>query len=73
MKYFLIAGEASGDIHAGRLVRALRQQDPNAEFAYLGGDYMQEASGVPPLSTIRTWHLWPSRKCSAICLKFWAT
>ena len=49
MKYFLIAGEASGDIHAGRLVRALRQQDPNAEFAYLGGDYMQEASGVPPV------------------------
>lgn len=49
MKYFLIAGEASGDLHAGRLVAALRKADGNAEFRYLGGDCMEEASGVAPV------------------------
>ncbi len=49
MRYFLIAGEASGDIHAGRLIKALRAADANAEFSYLGGDYMQQASGVQPV------------------------
>lgn len=49
MKYFLIAGEASGDIHAGRLIKALSQRDPEAQFQYLGGDYMQEASGMEPV------------------------
>lgn len=43
MNYFLIAGEASGDLHAGNLIRALQQQDPNARFTGLGGDKMQEA------------------------------
>ena len=49
MKYFLIAGEASGDIHAGRLIAALRKFDNNAEFCFLGGDYMIEASGKQPV------------------------
>ena len=48
MRYFLIAGEASGDLHAGRLIAALKEQDPQAEFRYLGGDCMQAAAGVPP-------------------------
>jgi len=41
MKYFLIAGEASGDMHAARLMAALRQCDAEATFAGLGGDKMQ--------------------------------
>lgn len=49
MRYFLIAGEASGDLHAGRLIAALKEQDPQAEFRYLGGDCMQAAAGVPPV------------------------
>lgn len=43
MKFFLIAGEASGDMHAARLIEALRQRDADATFAGLGGDKMQAA------------------------------
>ncbi len=41
MKYFLIAGEASGDLHGSNLMRALREQDSEAFFRYFGGDRMQ--------------------------------
>ncbi|MDE6334556.1 MAG: lipid-A-disaccharide synthase, partial [Muribaculaceae bacterium] len=40
MKYMLIAGEASGDLHASRLIGALRSADPAADFVFLGGDLM---------------------------------
>lgn len=46
MKYFLIAGEASGDLHAANLMRALRDADPAAEFRCYGGDLMQAAGGM---------------------------
>ncbi len=49
MKYFMIAGEASGDLHAGRLIASLRKRDSEASFCYLGGDCMEEASGVAPV------------------------
>lgn len=49
MKYFLIAGEASGDLHAGRLIKALREGDHNASFAFFGGDQMEHAAGCPPI------------------------
>lgn len=45
MKYFLIAGEASGDLHASNLMRDLRRTDPNAEFCFLGGDLMLAQGG----------------------------
>lgn len=45
MKYFIIAGEASGDLHASNLMRELRKQDSKAEFCFLGGDLMQAQSG----------------------------
>ena len=41
MKYYLIAGEASGDLHGRHLIRALRQQDPLAQIHCWGGDGMQ--------------------------------
>lgn len=41
MKYYLIVGEASGDLHASRLMQSLMQYDPAAEFRFLGGDLMQ--------------------------------
>lgn len=44
MKYFLIAGEASGDLHASNLMKELIQQDENAQFRFLGGDLMEEVS-----------------------------
>lgn len=40
MRYYLIAGEASGDLHASRLIHALRQEDAQAEFRCFGGDLM---------------------------------
>ncbi len=49
MKYFLCAGEASGDLHASHLITALRQADPKSEFAFLGGDMMAESAGCQPL------------------------
>lgn len=49
MRYFLVVGEASADLHASRLIRALREQDAEAEFAFMGGDLMAEASGVTPV------------------------
>ncbi len=46
MKYYLIAGEASGDLHASRLMQALVERDPQAEFRYFGGDAMQRVGGT---------------------------
>ncbi|MBP9689649.1 MAG: lipid-A-disaccharide synthase [Bacteroidia bacterium] len=47
MKYFLIAGEASGDLHGANLIKAIKQKDDSAEFNYWGGDLMQaEANGL---------------------------
>ena len=40
MKYYLIAGEASGDLHASQLMNALKQVDEHAEFRFFGGDLM---------------------------------
>lgn len=45
MKYFLVAGEASGDLHGSNLMAALKKEDPNAEFAFFGGDLMQAQGG----------------------------
>ena len=45
MKYYLIAGEASGDLHASHLIAALKVEDPEAEFRGFGGDLM-EAEGM---------------------------
>jgi len=49
MVYFISAGEASGDLHASELIKALKIFDSEAGFIFLGGDLMAEASGVPPL------------------------
>lgn len=46
MKYYLIAGEASGDLHASLLMRALAARDPQAEFRFWGGDMMAAVGGV---------------------------
>ena len=46
MKYYLIVGEASGDLHASRLMLSLRQYDPDAEFRFFGGDLMTRAGGT---------------------------
>ena len=46
MKYYLIAGEASGDLHASNLMAALAKIDPEADFRFLGGDLMRAVGGT---------------------------
>ena len=43
MKYYIIAGEPSGDLHGARLIKALQKADPQAQFRAWGGDQMQAA------------------------------
>ncbi|OIP82487.1 MAG: lipid-A-disaccharide synthase [Porphyromonadaceae bacterium CG2_30_38_12] len=45
MRYFLIAGEASGDLHAANLMQAIKVEDADAKFCFLGGDLMQAQGG----------------------------
>lgn len=46
MKYYLIVGEASGDLHASNLMRALQDEDPQAAFRFFGGDRMAAVGGT---------------------------
>lgn len=43
MRYYLVAGEASGDLHASNLIKALKEKDPAAQFRGCGGDLMRDA------------------------------
>lgn len=45
MKYFIIAGEASGDLHGSNLIKGLKQADPQCQIRCWGGDLMKEAGG----------------------------
>ena len=45
MKYYVIAGEPSGDLHGSKLMRGIRNQDPEASFRFSGGDSMAEVGG----------------------------
>ena len=45
MKYYLIVGEASGDLHASHLLAALKEEDSQAEFRFFGGDLMAAVGG----------------------------
>ena len=46
MKYYIISGEASGDLHASNLMKALKDQDAHADFRFWGGDLMKEVGGT---------------------------
>jgi lipid-A-disaccharide synthase len=47
MRYYIIAGEASGDLHGSGLMKALGRNDPDADFRFWGGELMKEAGGTP--------------------------
>ena len=49
MKYYIIAGEASGDLHGSNLIKGLRARDPQAAFRFWGGDLMSAACGERPV------------------------
>lgn len=46
MRYYIIAGEASGDLHGSNLMKSLLQQDLDAKFRFWGGDLMQQVGGT---------------------------
>ncbi len=46
MKYYLIAGEASGDLHGANLMKSIMNEDPKAEFRFWGGDLMTDVGGT---------------------------
>ena len=46
MKYYVIAGEPSGDLHGGKLIREIAKEDSNASFRFCGGDLMAQTAGV---------------------------
>ncbi len=46
MKYYIIAGEASGDLHGSNLIKALKKTDPDPGFRVWGGDKMEAAGGI---------------------------
>jgi lipid-A-disaccharide synthase len=46
MRYYLVAGEASGDLHGANLMKALKERDPDAEFRFFGGDLMLAEGGT---------------------------
>ena len=49
MRYFIIAGETSGDLHGSRLIAELKHRDSDAQFCFFGGDKMIEAVGHDPI------------------------
>ena len=53
MKYYIIAGEASGDLHAANLMKALKKIDASADFRFWGGDLMQNVGPSKNLRFLR--------------------
>lgn len=49
LKYYIIAGEASGDLHASNLMKSLKKKDPAAEFRFWGGDLMADVAEISPV------------------------
>lgn len=62
MKYYLIVGEASGDLHASRLMRSLKNIDEFAEFRFFGGDLMAAEEALA-LSITRSLPIWALFLC----------
>lgn len=53
MKYYIIAGEASGDLHGSNLMKAIKLKDAEAKFRFWGGDLMAEVAGGKPVKHYR--------------------
>lgn len=53
MKYYLIAGEASGDLHGSNLMKALKEKDPASDFRFWGGDLMTKVADNNPVKHYR--------------------
>ena len=60
MKYYIIAGEASGDLHGSNLIKAILAKDTKAQIRCWGGDQMQKAGGtlVKHYKEMALWGFW---------------
>ena len=67
MKYYLIVGEASGDLHASHLMRSLKEIDREADFRFFGGDLMAHVCVITMNLPI-----WALFLCCSICQQFLA-
>src|SRR3712207_8606390 len=67
MKYYLISGEASGDLHASRLMRAIKERDTSAEFRCFGGDLMAAEGGDRKSTRLNSSHA--NISYAVFCLK----
>ena len=70
MKYYLIVGEASGDLHASHLMQSLKAQDPEADFRFFGGDLMTAVGGTRVKHFRELAPIWVSFLSCFICLLF---
>ncbi len=66
-RFLIIAGEASGDLHGGGLVRSLKKLHPGCEFSGLGGDHMREER-VKTFLILTVWERLVLSSCWVICL-----
>ncbi len=57
MRYYIIAGEASGDLHGSNLIKQLSALDEKADFRFWGGNNMMEAAGKKLLNISKSWLL----------------
>ena len=67
MRYYLIVGEASGDLHASHLMQSLKELDSDAEFRFVGGALMAAVGGFV---TIVSWPIWVLSPCCCICQRY---
>jgi hypothetical protein len=71
MKSYIIAGEASGDLHGANLMKQIKLSDPNAEMRFWGGNLMlKESSALMLLSRFRSVRLSKPKSFLAICLEW---
>jgi len=62
MRYYLIAGEASGDLHGSNLIGELKKADSEAQFRFFGGDLMAAKAGIQPTLHYSQMASWGSLK-----------
>lgn len=64
MRYFIIAGDPSGDLHGSNFIRELLKLDTSAEIDYVGGKNIENVLHKKPLDTIRSYSIYGLYRCS---------
>lgn len=67
MKYYIIAGEASGDLHGSNLMKGIYAEDPDADIRFWGGDLMHTVWKDFTDNPSHCWHLLAAKAHRAVC------